>query len=56
MKLIDEDTLAKALAKQFGLKYVDLDQVTIPSDAVKIVPEDLIRRHGILPLSVATAV
>lgn len=53
LKLIDEETLAKALAKQFGLKYVDLDQVTIPSDAVKIVPEDLIRRHGILPLSVA---
>ncbi|MDI6447623.1 GspE/PulE family protein [Anaerobaca lacustris] len=53
LKLIDEETLAKALAKQFGLKYVDLDQITIPSDAVKIVPEDLIRRHGILPLSVA---
>lgn len=53
LKLIDEETLTKALAKQFGLKYVDLDQVTIPSDAVKIVPEDLIRRHTILPLSVA---
>ncbi len=53
LKLIDEETLAKALAKQFELKYVDLDQVTIPSDAVKIVPEDLIRRHSILPLSVA---
>lgn len=53
LKLLDEETLAKALAKQFGLKYVNLDQITIPSDAVKIVPEDLIRRHGILPLSVA---
>ncbi len=53
LKLIDEETLAKALAKQFGLKYVNLDQVTIPPDAVKIVPEDLIRRHSILPLSVA---
>ncbi len=50
--LIDEDTLAKAIAKQFGLKYVDLDQVTIPADAMKIVPEDLIKRHNILPLSV----
>jgi len=52
LKLIDEDTLAKALAKQFGFKYVDLDQVTVPSDATKIVPEDLIKRHNILPLSV----
>ena len=50
--LINEDTLAKAIAKQFGLKYVDLDEVTIPPDAVKIVPEDLIKRHNVLPLSV----
>ena len=50
--LINEDTLAKAIAKQFGLKYVDLDEVTIPPDAVKIIPEDLIKRHNILPLSV----
>jgi type IV pilus assembly protein PilB len=50
--LINEDTLAKAIAKQFGLKYVDLDEVTIPPDAAKIIPEDLIKRHNILPLSV----
>jgi type IV pilus assembly protein PilB len=48
--LIDEETLTKALAKQFGFKYVDLNRVTIPSDATKIVPEDLIKRHNILPL------
>ena len=51
--LINEDTLAKALAKQSGLKYVDLDEVTVPADATKIVPEDLIKRHNILPLSVS---
>ena len=51
--LIDEETLMKALAKQFGLKYVDLNDVTIPMDATKIVPEDLIKRHNILPLSVS---
>ncbi len=53
LKLIDEDTLAKALAKQFGYKYVDLDRVTIPTDATKIVPEDLIRRYNILPLNIS---
>lgn len=49
--LINEDTLAKAIAKQFGLKYVNLDEVKIPVEATKIVPEDLIKRHNILPLS-----
>jgi len=50
--LIDRETLTKAIAKQFGLKYVDLDQITVPADATKIIPEDLIKRYTILPLSV----
>ncbi|MFB0525144.1 MAG: GspE/PulE family protein [Phycisphaerae bacterium] len=49
--LIDEETLTKAIARQFGLKYVNLEQVSIPSDATKLIPEDLIKRHNILPLS-----
>jgi type IV pilus assembly protein PilB len=48
--LLDEETLTKALAKQFGLEYVNLDQTPIPSDALKLIPEDLIRRHNVLPL------
>jgi type IV pilus assembly protein PilB len=49
--LIDEETLTKALAKQFGLKYVDLDRISIPSNAGSIIPEELIKRHNILPLN-----
>lgn len=48
--LIDENTLTKALAKQFGLKYINLDKTPIPPDAVKLIPEDLIKRHNVLPL------
>jgi type IV pilus assembly protein PilB len=48
--LIDEDTLTKAIAKQFGLQYVNLDKTPIPSDAGKIIPQELIKRHGVLPL------
>jgi type IV pilus assembly protein PilB len=48
--LIDEKMLAKVLAKQFGLKYVNLDQIEIPANATSIIPEDLIRRYTILPL------
>ncbi len=49
-KLLDEETLTKAIAKQFGLKYINMDQATIEPEAVKLIPEDLIKRHKILPL------
>jgi len=48
--LIDEDTLTKAIAKQFGLKYVNLDKTDIPSDAMGLIPEDLVKKHNVLPL------
>ena len=49
-KLIDEETLTKALAKQSGLKYVSLDQIPIPAGYANLIPQDLIKRHNILPL------
>ncbi len=51
--LVDEETLTKALAKQFGLKYVDIGKITIPPDVIKRVPDDLIKRHNILPISMS---
>ena len=48
--LISEDVLTKALAKQFGIEYVNVDKAPIPPDATKIIPEDLIKKHNILPL------
>ncbi len=48
--LVDEDVLHKAIAKQFGLKYVNLDNISIPPEAVSLIPGELIRRYGILPL------
>jgi len=49
--LVDEETLTKALAKQFGLKYVDISKIVILPDVIKRVPEDLIKRHNILPIN-----
>jgi type IV pilus assembly protein PilB len=50
--LVDEETLTKAIAKQFGLEYVNLSKITIPPEVIKLVPEDLIKRHNVLPLGV----
>ncbi|MFH1883780.1 MAG: ATPase, T2SS/T4P/T4SS family [Planctomycetota bacterium] len=48
--LIDEDALTKAIAKQFDLQYIDLDKTTIPQDAAKLIPQELMKRHNVLPL------
>ena len=48
--LVKEDDVAKALAKQFGLPYVDPNDVADQVDA-KLIPEELVRKHLVLPLS-----
>ncbi len=48
--LINEDILTKAIAKQFGLEYVNLDKITVPPEAMKLIPEEIVKRHNILPL------
>ncbi|MBX3357537.1 MAG: Flp pilus assembly complex ATPase component TadA [Phycisphaeraceae bacterium] len=51
---VTEDQVAKALANQFGMEYVDLsaDGVASRIDS-KLIPEDLIKKHLILPLAKA---
>ncbi len=48
--LINEDILTKVLAKQFGIEYINVDKASIPQDATKLIPEELIKKHNILPL------
>jgi type IV pilus assembly protein PilB len=48
--LLDEETLTKAIAKQFGLRYVNLDKAAVTPEAMKLIPENLIKRHNVLPL------
>jgi type IV pilus assembly protein PilB len=50
MGLANEDQIFEALAKQFGMEYIDLDKATIPENAKQLVPEELIKKHRILPL------
>ena len=46
-----DDNVAKALAKQFGLEFVDLSaQGAADRINPKLIPEDLIRKHHVLPL------
>ena len=49
-KLLGEDLLAKAIAKQFGLKYVDLNKTAIPEEALKLLDVSILKKYNILPL------
>ena len=50
MGKLSEDILTKAIAKQCGLQYIDLDKDGIPQSALSLIPEELMRKHFVLPL------
>jgi len=50
LKLCSESNVYKALAAQHNMEYVDLDKSTVPPNAVNLIPDDLMRKHLILPL------
>jgi len=51
LELASEDEVTKALATQFDLEYVDLDKNVVVPAALELVPQELILRHHILPMS-----
>lgn len=48
--LIEEGELVKALARQIGLEYVDLSEITIDPAAAALVPDYLAERYSAVPL------
>ncbi len=49
---VKEVDLLKALSEQHGLPGIDLDQVVIPLDNLKLIPAEIAKRHSILPILV----
>jgi type IV pilus assembly protein PilB len=49
-KMADSRSIAQAAAEEFGVPLLDIDAVDLESDVVKLVKEDLIRKHHSLPL------
>src|SRR5215217_7440121 len=50
LKLCTENHVYKALAQQFGMEYIDLDKNSVPPGAVNLIPDELMKKHLILPL------
>ncbi len=49
-KLADSTTVAHAASEEFGVPLVDIEAVSIDPEIVKLVSEELIRRHHALPV------
>lgn len=47
----DEDEVAKALASQFGLEFIDLDKHSVDKQALELIPTKFIQEYQVLPLS-----
>src|SRR5690606_22911136 len=48
---VTSNDVAKALANQYGMEFVDLDQPNvIDKSNLELIPVDLIKKHQILPL------
>jgi len=52
-KYIEERKLLEFLSKQFGIEFVDLRVTEIPADVIKIIPENIARRYGLIAVSKA---
>lgn len=47
-----EDAVSRALARQSGVEHCDLETVEVDPEAVKLLPESVVRRLNALPLAI----
>ncbi|MFN3432486.1 MAG: GspE/PulE family protein, partial [Candidatus Sericytochromatia bacterium] len=50
---ISEASIKDALELQYGLRYVNLRKIKVAPEVLKMVPENLIRQHQIIPIQFA---
>ncbi|HEX2971273.1 MAG TPA: ATPase, T2SS/T4P/T4SS family, partial [Tepidisphaeraceae bacterium] len=50
LKLCSENNVYKALAAQHNMEYIDLEKSSVAPNAASLIPDELIRKHLILPL------
>ena len=50
--LASESDIAKALSIQYGLEYIEINKLSIMPEALLSIPEDMARRHLILPVRI----
>lgn len=51
LNYVDEKDLATASAAEYGFSLINLAETEIPPEIISLIPENLARQHGFLPLS-----
>jgi len=51
LELADEEDVTKALANQFDMEYIDLERNVVVGSEMHSIPEDIVRKHHIIPLT-----
>jgi type IV pilus assembly protein PilB len=47
---MSEQQLVSFLSKQYGVPAVNVDQIQIPEEVIKLIPKEVAVRHGIIPV------
>jgi len=50
--MVSPQTLATMLSFQLGLPIIDLQQIDVQPEALALIPEDVAREHGVLPIKI----
>ena len=48
---VSEAQLVSFLSKQYGVPSINVDEVAIPEEVLQLIPNEVARRHGILPIN-----
>src|SRR5713226_4144756 len=51
LEYIDPSQVGQAQAKQFGVEFLDISTVQIPSAVIQLVPESVARENVVIPIS-----
>jgi type IV pilus assembly protein PilB len=47
---VSEQQLVSFLSKQYGVPAVNLEEIAVPEDVIRMVPREVAKRHGIVPI------
>lgn len=53
--LVTEEDILRTMQNQLGLPYVDLNRVVVPEQVLRLLPEAVVRKYGVLPLEIQNA-